>query len=1810
MSRALSVLVFLCSILSTGVVYAETWVQTSSSIEITQDQSVAQLENLDSKTDVLLDKAQAGTNTDTAQDIRIEQKQKEIEALINQAQEEIQDTTNRQEIKEIITETIKTIELKQSSALTDYDTLKEWLKEQGITNKTEVVKAEQVLKDAILDNTNITVQIKTTQSLEMVKTKLVPYDNNLKVTLLFNEDGLNYIELDISNTSLLKQEVFTAIGQGELPDSVLGYEIIKPEIFKIGDDSELSTLNSQWGIETENLRWWRSFGLWVLQESLATKVWITKIKIGIIDTGIEPYHTDLQKNISQNLGYDFVNDDSNPSDDQWHGTHVAGTIGGVANGQGTVGINPNVELVPLKICDAQWYCSNMAVLQAIMYAKQNNIKLLNMSLGGRTNPIWNAICEAIEDFVGNGGIVVAAAWNSNVDTSTFVPGWCPYAITVWAIDQTNTRTNFSNYGSKVDVSAPWVGIYSTYLGNTYKSLNGTSMSTPHIVGLISLLKWINNSLTTASIKQLFKQYTLAVVTDSTKPIASAVNVPELLASLGVTGAVNNTIETTNIATSWADISSWIAIIRSDTINTPFVADDIPVVSDVERAEQIRIASDDSVTQVDPEELMFIQTLDEDGITIQKQISFPELGQPLYELEMQWLPMDNRDNHLSLTSYNPDIAVGKFDYYNTHFEIYGYKEGTAKINMYSGNKYMDTYTVRVTKKPAEVAVILDKYTLSLQVWEIGYVSAKQWTAPFHANVWNNGVINARALSNLWQFEIEWKSPWTSVFRVYDDRSKYKEVVVTVTPRPINIKEIKASLSASYIQVAWTTELTITDGNGWYNVVERGSTLLQVSKKTIWNDAVWTIKWIKAGDANIKITDSQGKSKIMYIGVAQVSKELLLSAQSIGVISWSSAWLYVMQGNGLYSYTTSNSSILQVTTTNVGVWSIKWHKAGTASITITDKEGKTKTVPITITQSASPIIKELILSATSISILSGSTTTLRVLDSNGGYSFSYTNNAIHLSRNSAGTWIIIKWLREGIAHITVSDRQNKTKVVPVTVTYAAPVLAKELILSTNAITVISWVVAEFTILSGDSGYVVSFDSAVLQVTKKTSTSDLVWVVKWLKVGSTNVTVTDSKWKSKVITVTITPKPSTTPLAKITSFSFYIVVPDWWVGQGYFDATGLIMEAWIEYYDTTNPSQVYKQILDLQKNHKYSIFYNWTCADGSQTCRMALKPYVIDAAGNKSYLPNNFILLPFRQWVVINSVGEEEPQDETVEYVDSTPLILPDTIPQELIDKQALAMATAEAKAQTPGNSEGIGVEINALQNTKPIIIQWKEPVKYLDLDRLMVSNPARIDGSTDAISDWIEELKSTTLVANGSLQWYKTLWVETMNAINNTITTTDTKLQSLKLQIPTVYNFLYGMKTTTIPQLGLYDKQYYGSYLAMVVSMLLINPKWFNATNVLSTLQAKFTKITQSQVKVTIIREVPTSLEYAVWLLHFKIYGINASDLSEVGVQFTNGSGATERQSLDLEVDGEYMAGYSRVTCVWCTNFKPYYIKQWSTIASFGDIIEEGGLEIGDAVTDATIIAMNVAWINLDYDTKLKVQNKKVANVKRATAELASLTISLFPGVGEAYDIATLIAGKDPITREVLNPLTKLFTFVWLISGLWSWPAARIVWTEIVERIARTYSVEIADVFTVANDVAKKYPVNNVQDIKNLKNNFGWEKLEKEVGDGVKLQKAISTIKRSTVPKPDLSKIISIDLKKAVDEIYRESAVIWNKSTADAIRYTKATWILVWDSDHVIKWINSINRLDNILSREAATLANYEKQIINDIINDIQYALNGN
>ncbi|WP_405923665.1 S8 family peptidase [Streptomyces sp. NBC_00035] len=277
------------------------------------------------------------------------------------------------------------------------------------------------------------------------------------------------------------------------------------------------------------------------------------VTVAVIDTGYVT-HSDVAGNIV--AGYDFISDtavsvdgdgrDSNPADpgdwyatdecgtgtgssnSSWHGTHVAGTIAAVTNNsKGVAGIAYNAKVSPLRvlgkcggydsdIIDAITWASGGTV--SGVPANTNVAKVINMSLGG-SGACTSATQTAITAAVNRGTTVVVAAGNENSNTSGFSPSSCSNVINVAATSRTGARASYSNYGTLVDIAAPGGqtstgtanGILSTLNSGTktastesYAYYQGTSMATPHIAGLVALMKSANSSLTPAQIESAIK----------------------------------------------------------------------------------------------------------------------------------------------------------------------------------------------------------------------------------------------------------------------------------------------------------------------------------------------------------------------------------------------------------------------------------------------------------------------------------------------------------------------------------------------------------------------------------------------------------------------------------------------------------------------------------------------------------------------------------------------------------------------------------------------------------------------------------------------------------------------------------------------------------------------------------------------------------------------------------------------------------------------------------------------------------------------------------------------------------------------------------------------------------------------------------------------------------------------------------------------------------------------------------------------------------------------------------------------------------
>lgn len=250
-----------------------------------------------------------------------------------------------------------------------------------------------------------------------------------------------------------------------------------------------------------------------------------KLKIAVIDTGVDYTHPDLQKNLWVNkaelngeegkdddgngyvddvFGYDFANDDGDPMDGHGHGTHCAGTIGAVHNQRGVAGVMKDVQMVSIKFLTDRGSGSTADAIKSIDYATKLGVDVMSNSWGG--GGFSQLLLEAIQRAEAKGIVFVAAAGNSNRDNDARPSYPASYdvdnVIAVASHTSSDTKSSFSSYGfESVDVSAPGSRIKSTWKEGGYRTISGTSMATPHVSGVVGLMLAKDKTLRPQEIKQ-------------------------------------------------------------------------------------------------------------------------------------------------------------------------------------------------------------------------------------------------------------------------------------------------------------------------------------------------------------------------------------------------------------------------------------------------------------------------------------------------------------------------------------------------------------------------------------------------------------------------------------------------------------------------------------------------------------------------------------------------------------------------------------------------------------------------------------------------------------------------------------------------------------------------------------------------------------------------------------------------------------------------------------------------------------------------------------------------------------------------------------------------------------------------------------------------------------------------------------------------------------------------------------------------------------------------------------------------------------
>ena len=244
-------------------------------------------------------------------------------------------------------------------------------------------------------------------------------------------------------------------------------------------------------------------------------------KVAILDTGYNYNHTELI--LSYLGGKDFVNGDNDPFDDNGHGSHVAGIITADGATAKAKGVAPDAGVIAGKVLDASGSGFFSDVVAAIYWAvdgpdgKPNTADdfkadAISMSLGTRPPYTYQGFCDdvlpdltnAIKYAVKRNVAVVAAAGNSG-GGGVSIPGCISYSTTVGAVDSSDVIASFSGRGKAVDISAPGVSIYSSWLGSSYATASGTSMATPMVAGTVALIKYAHPTYSVSQVQNaLFK----------------------------------------------------------------------------------------------------------------------------------------------------------------------------------------------------------------------------------------------------------------------------------------------------------------------------------------------------------------------------------------------------------------------------------------------------------------------------------------------------------------------------------------------------------------------------------------------------------------------------------------------------------------------------------------------------------------------------------------------------------------------------------------------------------------------------------------------------------------------------------------------------------------------------------------------------------------------------------------------------------------------------------------------------------------------------------------------------------------------------------------------------------------------------------------------------------------------------------------------------------------------------------------------------------------------------------------------------------
>lgn len=227
------------------------------------------------------------------------------------------------------------------------------------------------------------------------------------------------------------------------------------------------------------------------------------VKICILDTGIDKTHHAIP---SLGAEIDLVNNDSDATDDNGHGTHVAGIISSTDSKY--PGIAPNASLFIAKVLDEEAKGVNVIIMSGIEWCVSNNVDIISISVGGSEFEHAcdeDSIAIASNKAVDLGVVVVASTGTRGSDNGLMTPACASKVIAVGGIDQNDEIGIYSNKGVEIDLVAPGSDIMSSDPEKGFITRSGTSMAVPHVSGIIALMLEIDSSLTPQEIQNILER---------------------------------------------------------------------------------------------------------------------------------------------------------------------------------------------------------------------------------------------------------------------------------------------------------------------------------------------------------------------------------------------------------------------------------------------------------------------------------------------------------------------------------------------------------------------------------------------------------------------------------------------------------------------------------------------------------------------------------------------------------------------------------------------------------------------------------------------------------------------------------------------------------------------------------------------------------------------------------------------------------------------------------------------------------------------------------------------------------------------------------------------------------------------------------------------------------------------------------------------------------------------------------------------------------------------------------------------------------